>query len=185
LPKNNNPIYRLSAALIENAHDFGIAMVWPGIEPVQESTCLDLNLLHSAAHQPYQHCFGRELYPTLSAKAAYLFVHIASGHIFSNGNKRTASLCIDAFALVNSCYLTLSNDEIQVLARSVASYRKNGITFNEVLESTTQLLEENLIPFSVLRKWVNPTIYRNFHLRKRQLRAHPLNQIDAPLRQGQ
>lgn len=157
-------------------------MVWPGIEPVQKSTCLDLNLLHSAAHQPYQYCFGQELYPTLAAKAAYLFVHIASGHIFSNGNKRTASLCVDAFAVVNSMYLALSNDEIGKLARSAASYRKRRKTFNEILVSTTILLEENLIPFSVLRR-IDEKMYRSMHRRKRQLRAHPLNQVDAPLSQ--
>lgn len=160
-------------------------MVWPGVEPVQKSTCLDLNLLRSAAHQPYQHCFGQELYPTLAAKAAYLFVHIASGHIFSNGNKRTASLCLDAFALVNSCYLTLSNDEIQVLALSVASYRKDGKTFEEILQSTTELLEENIIPLNILRSAIDPKVYRAIHRRKRELRAHPLNQIEAPLAQAQ
>ena len=160
-------------------------MVWPGVEPVQKSTCLDLNLLHSAAHQPYQHCFGRELYPTLATKAAYLFIHLASGHIFSNGNKRTASLCLDAFALVNSCYLSLSNDEIQTLARSIASYRKDGKAFDEVMGSTTELLEENLLPFRNLREVIGENIYRGFHRRKRQLRAHPLNQIDAPLKQVQ
>lgn len=160
-------------------------MVWPGVEPVQKSTCLDLNLLHSAAHQPYQHCFGQELYPTIAAKAAYLFIHIASGHIFSNGNKRTASLCLDAFALVNAHYLVLSNDEIQTLARSVASYRKDGKTFNEIMKSTTELLEENLIPLSFLRELEGMKIYRYYHRRKWKLRVHPLNQIDAPLKQAQ
>jgi len=52
-------------------------MNWPGIEPVGRGTCLNFNLLRSAAEQPYQECFGRELYPTLAAKASYLFVHIA------------------------------------------------------------------------------------------------------------
>lgn len=184
MPKNSKEAYRLSAALIENAHDFGIAMVWPGLEPVQESSCLDLNLLHSAAYQPYQHCFGHELYPTLAAKAAYLFIHIASGHIFSNGNKRTASLCLDAFALVNSCYLTISNEEIQVLARSVASYKKNGRTFEEILATTTALIKDNLLPLSDLRKLVEAEIVNDIHRRKRELRAHPLNQLDAPLKQN-
>jgi prophage maintenance system killer protein len=86
--------------MIEDAHDFGIALAWPGIEPVGRGTCINVNLLYSAAAQPYQHCFGCELYPTLAAKSAYLFVHIATGHIFSNGNKRTAALCLDAFLLI-------------------------------------------------------------------------------------
>jgi hypothetical protein len=124
------------------------------------------------------------MYPTFAAKAAYLFVHIASGHIFSNGNKRTASLCVDAFALVNSRYLTLSNDELRTLARSVASYKIDGRTFTEILESTTKLLEKNLIPLSVLRRVVPERVYRGLHRAKRGLRAHPLNQVEAPLKQA-
>jgi hypothetical protein len=76
LPRNKR-VYRLSAAFIEQAHDVGINLVWPGIEPVKQSSCLNINLLMSAAEQPYQECFGFELYPSLAAKAAYLFCHLA------------------------------------------------------------------------------------------------------------
>lgn len=157
-------------------------MVWPGLEPVQRSSCLDLNLLHSAAHQPYQVCFGRVLYPTIAAKAAYLFIHIASGHIFSNGNKRTAALVVDAFALANSYYLALSNDEIHALAKTAASYRVDGKTFDEILESTTRMLENNLVPLRALRA-LDMAMYRQLQRRKLKLRRHRLNQLDTPLRQ--
>jgi death on curing protein len=184
LPRNNQQAHRISAALIENAHDFGIAMVWPGSEPVHRSSCLDLNLLQSAAHQPYQECFGQELYPTVAAKAAYLFIHLASGHVFSNGNKRTAALCLDAFALVNSYYLALSNDEIHKLSKSAASYRVEGKTFHQILESTTRLLEENLVPVKALRQ-VDMIMYRAIQRRKLRLRKHRLNQLNTPLSQRQ
>lgn len=59
-----------SAALIEYAHDVGIAAIRPGLEPVQPNTCLNLNLLHSAAEQPHQECFGKELYPAIAEKAS-------------------------------------------------------------------------------------------------------------------
>ena len=111
----------MSAALIEQAHDFGISFVWPGLEPVRTGTCLNQNLLLSAEHQPYQDCFGREVYPSLAAKAAYLFYHLTTSHIFENGNKRTACICLDTFLLANSLYLTLSNDEVHDLAQEVAS----------------------------------------------------------------
>ena len=157
-------------------------MVWPGIEPVQKSTCLDLNLLYSAAQQPYQNVYGTELYPTLASKAAYLFIHIATGHIFSNGNKRTAALCLDTFALLNSLFLILSNDEIRELAVSVASYREQGRQFDEVLQTTTKLLEKNLLPMRMIRK-INMKAYRNIQRRKLILRRHPLNRINHPFRQ--
>jgi prophage maintenance system killer protein len=180
LPRNKRSVNRLSAALIESAHDFGIAVVWPGLEPVKESTCLDLNLLHSAAHQPYQECFGQELYPTLAAKAAYLFLHIASGHIFSNGNKRTATLCLDAFLTINSHYLILSNAEIHNVAQSAASFGERGESFHQVLASTTKLIAENALPFKLFRKDY-PKEFWAFHKRKRAFINMPANQQDAPL----
>lgn len=154
--------------------------MWPGLEPVQQITCLDLNLLYSAAQQPYQECFGREVYPSLAAKAAYLFVHVASGHIFSNGNKRTAALCLDTFLLVNAQYLTLSNDEVHDMAQSVASFGERGESFANVLAQTTEIIGKNMIHFKVFRK-IDPSTYRSLHRRKRLFRTLEINQPDAPL----
>lgn len=172
----------MSAALIESAHDKGIATTWPDIEPVQPNTCLNLNLLYSAAEQPYQEVFGQELYPTFEAKAAYLFIHIATGHMFSNGNKRTAALCLDVFAQLNGYVLVLSNDEIRNLAIEVASYRQNGTTFDEIRSRTTELLRLNLVPFRLLRNY-DMALYRRLHRLKRRMRASPLCRLDTPLGQ--
>ncbi len=182
MPKGKEPVYPLSAALIENAHDFGIGIVWPGIEPVHKATCLDLNLLRSAAEQPYQECFGRELYPTLAAKAAYLFVHLAGGHIFSNGNKRTAVLCLDTFLNANSQYLILTNDAIYELAQQVASAGEKGIKFDALLTNVTKTIEDATIPLSALRK-IDMRAYRAAHRQKYSIRNHPDNQPKAPLSQ--
>ena len=117
----------------------GINVVWPGIEPVQNATCLDINLLMSVAEQPYQECFGCELYPSLAAKAAYIFCHLASGHVFSNGNKRTAAIALDQFVLTNTHYLTLSNEQVHDLAQSVASAGERGQKFADMLPKITAL----------------------------------------------
>lgn len=122
------------------------------------------------------------MYPTLAAKAAYLFIHIASGHIFSNGNKRTAALCLDTFLLVNSQYLTLSNTEVHDIAQAVASFGERGESFDNILAKTTETISKNMVPLSVFRK-INPTAYRSLHKQKRQFRNSPTNQIDAPLAQ--
>ncbi|WP_433975389.1 type II toxin-antitoxin system death-on-curing family toxin [Tunturiibacter lichenicola] len=152
------------------------------MEPVTRANCLNLNLLHSAASQPYQECFGRELYPTLAAKAAYLFMHLASGHIFGNGNKRTAALCLDQFLLANSTYLTLSNDEVHDLAQDVASFGERGEKFADVLTRTTALIEKNLVPLSVFRLR-SPKYYRLLHQTKNIIRTVRVNQPDTPLAQ--
>ncbi len=182
MPKNKQEVFRLSAALIEFAHDVGIASAWPGVEPVQPRTCISLNLLYSAAEAPYQECYSQELYPTFEAKAAYLFIHIATGHLFSNGNKRTAALCLDLFAKLNGYFLVFSNDEIRRLAISVASYRENGKSFEEIKDEATEAISKNLVPFRFLRR-MDIAFYRRVQRAKRTMQANPLSQETAPLKQ--
>jgi death on curing protein len=183
LPKSDpEKVWRLYPAFIENAHDVGIKTVWPGIEPVAESTCLDFNLLRSAAEQPYQEVFGRELYPTLAAKAAYLFVHIAGGHIFSNGNKRTAVLCVDTFLMANSVYLTLSNEEVYKLACDVASSGERHVKFEDTRNGVTKIIEQTTLPIRKIRK-IDERAYRDSHHWKNWIRSTATNQPNAPLRQ--
>lgn len=182
MPKNRQEVFRLSAALIEFAHDVGIASVWPGVEPVQPHTCMDMNLLYSAAESPYQEIFGQELYPTFEKKAAYLFLHIATGHLFSNGNKRTAALCLNVFAMLNGYFLALSNDEIRKLAISAASYRENGKSFKAIKDETSKAVSRSLVAFRFLRR-VDMAFYRRAQRTKRQMRLDPLSRQDAPLRQ--
>lgn len=182
MPKNKQEVFRLSAALIEFAHDVGIASVWPGVEPVQPHSCMNMHLLYSAAESPYQEFDGQELYPTFEQKAAYLFIHIATGHLFSNGNKRTASLSLNAFAMLNGYFLALSNDEIRKLAISVASYRENGKSFEEIKNEVTQALSENLVPFRLIRR-MDMSIYGKLQRAKRRMRLDPRSRLDAPLEQ--
>jgi death on curing protein len=180
LPKSKRPLYRVYAALIEEAHDIGIAINWPDVEPVGRGTCLNFNLLRSAAEQPYQEVFGHELYPTLAAKAAYLFVHLATAHIFSNGNKRTAALCLDAFLLINSQFLTLSNKEVHDLAQRAASGGERGEKFADLRAHAESMIAINMIPLSAFRK-LDPSWYRYLHRRKRAFIESELNRPDAPL----
>lgn|GEM_PF-348611 len=182
MPPSKQRIYRLSAAFIEKTHDVGINVVWPSIEPVKKATCLDINLLMSAEVQPYQECFGRELYPSLAAKAAYLFYHLASGHVFSNGNKRTAAITLDQFVLANSYYLTLSNEQVHDLAQSVASAGERGEKFATMLPEITALIQANIIPLKVFRT-TDPKLYRYLHRVKHSIRNYRYNQQGHPLAQ--
>jgi death-on-curing family protein len=143
---------------------------------------LDLNLLRSTAEQPYQECFGRELYPTLAAKAAYLFVHLAGGHIFSNGNKRTAILCLDTFLIANSRYLTLTNAEVYKMAVEVASAGERGLKFESVLATVTTITGAATVPLNALKK-IGIRPYRGAIRQKNRVRNSPFNQPDAPLLQ--
>jgi prophage maintenance system killer protein len=162
--------YRFSASFIKFIHDEGIALSFPGIEPVHEREPLNRVLLASAAEQPFQGGFGIDYYPTIYDKAACLFFSIAGGHIFYNGNKRTAVLVVDQFLLANSIYLLLSNAEIKRLAEQTASYRERGEDQRDVRDGITRLLRDNSAELKVLRK-VDMKMYGHLHRVKNVLRG--------------
>ncbi|CUR41686.1 type II toxin-antitoxin system death-on-curing family toxin [Limosilactobacillus reuteri] len=61
--------------------------------------------------QPQMTVFNRELYPSIWLKAAYIVQKITKKHIFIDGNKRTAYLCLLLFLKKNSWELHLNADE--------------------------------------------------------------------------
>ncbi|MCC4422440.1 type II toxin-antitoxin system death-on-curing family toxin [Limosilactobacillus reuteri] len=61
--------------------------------------------------QPQMTVFNRELYPSIWLKAAYIIQKITKKHIFIDGNKRTAYLCLLLFLKKNSWELHLNADE--------------------------------------------------------------------------
>ena len=61
--------------------------------------------------QPQLVVFGRELYPSLWLKAAYIVQKITKKHIFIDGNKRTAFICLLLFLRKNGWNLQLTADE--------------------------------------------------------------------------
>jgi len=150
---------------------------------VHEYECLDINLLESAAEQPFQAGFGVEFYPTIYDKAACLFFSIAGGHIFRNGNKRTAVLVLDQFLMANAYYLYLSNDSIKTLAEETAQYRALNRDHKTVMEEIARLLENSTFPFRAAHK-INPRVYRRMHRVKNLIRNHPLNAASARPRQA-
>lgn len=154
------------------------------MEPVGAYDCIDLNLLESASQQPFQAVFGVELYPTIYDKAAYLFFSLAGGHIFTNGNKRTAVLALDQFLMANSIYLLLDNEEIRLLAEDTASYRVRGETPEQALARIKDIIEEDSASFSLLLKVGRlRELHRRLVRSRSAIRRHPLNQPDARPRQ--
>ncbi len=148
-----NRTFPITAEYIEQIHDEGIAIAWPGLEPVHPNDCLDRNLLTSAAEQPFQGGYGVDyFYPTLYDKAACLFFSIAGGHIFGNGNKRTAVVTLDLFLVANSMCLVIPNGEMYRLAIQTATYRTRGEDQQAVKVRIAAQIEENCIEFRKLRK---------------------------------
>lgn len=69
--------------------------------------------------------YGEEVYPSFPEKAACYFHSIArGGHIFHNGNKRTALLVLETFLNINGFELTLDNQKAEDFTVEVATHPK-------------------------------------------------------------
>lgn len=61
----------------------------------------DFSLLHSAVERAKATYLGRDLYPTVFAKAAALLQSLCQNHPFTDGNKRTAWISTKRFLFLN------------------------------------------------------------------------------------
>jgi prophage maintenance system killer protein len=138
--------------------------------------------LESAAEQPFQAGFGQEFYPTIFDKAACLFFSIAGGHIFSNGNKRTAVLALDQFLAANSIYLLLSNKQMRNDAEKTASYRTRGEDHAFVKVRLCKRFRDNSVPFKMIKAF-DRSMYRDIVESRQIIRNNELNREGTQLKQ--
>jgi death-on-curing family protein len=156
-------------------HDEVVSQVWPGKDPITPGEYRASHLLESAAGRPFQTAFGRELFPGMFHKAGALFHSLISNHPFHNGNKRTAVLAPDHFLLANGYFPVLDDEEMYELARTVARYREEGISHEEVLRNVTSQIQESTITLRQLRKQVPPSEYKEILTARRLIRRDKLN----------
>ena len=65
-------------------------------------------------YRPKTELYGEEMYPSIPEKACCYYHSIArSGHIFRNGNKRTALTVFDSFLTLNGYKLTLTSKQAE------------------------------------------------------------------------
>ncbi len=72
----------------------------------------DLGLLESAVARPRATFGGKDLYPTLILKASALVHSLLLNHMFVDGNKRTATVSMIEFLILNNKKFQASNKEI-------------------------------------------------------------------------
>lgn len=72
----------------------------------------DVGLLESAVSRPQQSFGGKDLYPTLILKAAALVHSLLLNHMFIDGNKRTATISMIEFLILNGKKFQAENKEI-------------------------------------------------------------------------
>lgn len=77
-----------------------------GVVGVQYPEGLDI-----VTQQPQQVLFGRELYPTIWLKAAFILQKVTKKHIFVDGNKRTSYYATAFFLYENGYHLKADKDD--------------------------------------------------------------------------
>lgn len=96
----------------------------------------------SAVKTVYSNFFGVERFPTDEEKAAAFFCYIIKDHVFTGGNKRSATLWLETFSTATG--LTIDpNVPIDVLAVSVEQTDNGAIL--SVIELVKIILFERVI----------------------------------------
>ena len=72
----------------------------------------DLGLLESAVLRPQSTFGGKDLYPGLAQKAAALVHSLLLNRVFADGNKRTATISMAEFLIINGKEFKATNKEI-------------------------------------------------------------------------
>ena len=91
----------------------------------------DSSALQSALSRPFQTFEGKELYPTVIAKAAALFESLLFNHPFIDGNKRTGYVVTRLFLINNGFDIKATEDEKFQFVMEIASAK---ISFDQIAE---------------------------------------------------
>ena len=91
----------------------------------------DLSSLQSALSRPFNTFEGKELYPTIIAKAAALIESLLSNHPFVDGNKRTGYVVTRLFLMNNGFDIDASQEEKYEFVMRVASGQSD---FDQIAE---------------------------------------------------
>lgn len=113
-------VYVTVEVMEQLAHRLAVAFFAEYNEPLPDFSQHDRALLDSALSLPRASFGGKELYPTLSGKAAIMFYSIIKNHPFPNGNKRLATATILVFLYLNGCWIMSEQEAIYRWAIEIA-----------------------------------------------------------------
>ena len=74
-------------------------------------------MLNSALENPFQYFDGRELYPSIQAKAARLCYGLVKNHAMIDGNKRIGTHVMLVFLALNGVELKYTQEELTNIIR--------------------------------------------------------------------
>ncbi len=102
----------------------------------------DLGKLQGMLETPGMTAFGQELYPTLEDKGAVLFYLVIKNHLFRNGNKRMAVMCLDTFLDLNGVVLNISREEF--FNKALETVNSDPKEFDRVKEDLAEWIRANI-----------------------------------------
>lgn len=85
----------------------------------------DVGLLQSIAERPKIGMMGQEFYPDIYSKTAALLEGLATYHVFTDGNKRTAITVAGIFLRANGHELMVSNQAAYRFVLAAAQKKKS------------------------------------------------------------
>lgn len=91
----------------------------------------DEGMLDSALANPFQSFDGKELYPSVQAKAAQLCFGLVKNHSMVDGNKRLGAHVMLVFLALNGYELSYSQQELSDIILALAA---GQIGFEEILK---------------------------------------------------
>jgi death-on-curing protein len=119
----------INANVVLDIHEIQLAE-HGGLDGVRDSGLLD-----SALQAPRQAWAYGEPQPDLCTLAAIYGVRLAKNHAFNDGNKRTASVVVETFLLLNGLTLTAADTDFYETMLSVADGRMAEMDFAEWLRA--------------------------------------------------
>lgn len=115
-------------------------------EPIPDFSTRFPNILESCIMTPFQKFGGKDLYPSLVAKASILFYLMIKNHPFQNGNKRIAITTLLTFLYENGKWITVDTQGLYNftvwVAQSPPTVRK------QVVEGIQEFIKSNLTKVS-------------------------------------
>lgn len=89
-------------------------------EPIPDFSTRYPHMLESCLVTPFQAFSGKDLYPSLVAKASILFYLMIKNHPFQNGNKRIAITTVLVFLHRNGKWLRIDPHQLYLFTKWVA-----------------------------------------------------------------
>jgi len=129
----------LTAAELKAINQYAVQMVGGSNYGVQSDASLKVVI-----EQPQQIVFGKELYPTIWLKAAFILQKITKKHVFVDGNKRTAIqaalyfLSINGYQIKDADTVNKTGEELMLMVTNAPDNEDVMLSVSEWLKVVTE-----------------------------------------------